>query len=290
MNSSIRWLAEHPIAVNLMAILLVGLGVLTALQLPQKTFPEFALDVVSISVAYPGASAAEIQESIVRPIEDQLSGIEGIDSVTASISEGRGGISVSFVAGGDSQEKLEDVKTAVERITVFPEDASDPIILIGNNSARVMEIVIHGDVSEQILKVTAERLRNELQLLDGISFAQVSKARDYEISIEIDRDTLRAFGMTLDEVARIIAQNSLELPGGAIETDTISIPIRTAGRNLTQADFENIVIRAGTGAGRCCCATSPPWSTVSRTRTSRPPSTANPPSRSTCSAWATSRF
>ena len=96
MNSIIRWLAEHPLAVNLTAILLVSLGVLTALQLPQKTFPEFTLDVVSISVAYPGASAAEIQESIVRPIEDQLSGIEGIDSVTATISEGRGGIAVSF--------------------------------------------------------------------------------------------------------------------------------------------------------------------------------------------------
>ena len=250
MNSIIRWLAEHPLAVNLTAILLVSLGVLTALQLPQKTFPEFTLDVVSISVAYPGASAAEIQESIVRPIEDQLSGIEGIDSVTATISEGRGGIAVSFIAGGDRQEKLDEVKTAVERITVFPEDASDPIILIGNNSARVMEIVIHGDVSEQILKVTAERLRNELQLLDGISFAEVSKARDYEISIEIDRDTLRAFGLTLDEVARIIGQNSLELPGGAIETETISIPIRTAGRNLTKADFENIVIRAGTAGGK----------------------------------------
>jgi len=249
-NSIIRWLAEHPLAVNLTALLLVSIGVLTALQLPQKTFPEFTLDVVSISVAYPGASAAEIQESIVRPIEDQLSGIEGIDSVTATISEGRGGIAVSFIAGGDRQEKLDEVKTAVERITVFPEDASDPIILIGNNSARVMEIVIHGDVSEQILKVTAERLRNELQLLDGISFAEVSKARDYEISIEIDRDTLRAFGLTLDEVARIIGQNSLELPGGAIETETISIPIRTAGRNLTKADFENIVIRAGTAGGK----------------------------------------
>ena len=78
MNSVIRWLAEHPLAVNLAAILVVALGTLTAVQLPQQTFPEFSLDVVSISVAYPGASAAEIQDSIVRPIEDQLSGIEGM--------------------------------------------------------------------------------------------------------------------------------------------------------------------------------------------------------------------
>jgi multidrug efflux pump subunit AcrB len=245
MNSIIRWLVEHPLAVNLAAVLVVALGALTAQQLPQKVFPEFTLDVVSISVSYPGASAAEIQDSIVRPIEDQLSGIDGIDDVTANISEGRGGIAVTFLAGDDRQEKLNEVKTAVERITTFPDDANDPIVVLANNSSRVMEIIIHGDVSERVLKEEAERLRNELQLLDDISFAEVSNVRDYEIRIEIDRDTLRAFGLTLDDVARVVRENSLELPGGAIETDTIAIPIRTAGRNLTQADFENIVIRAG---------------------------------------------
>lgn len=245
MNPVIRWLAEHPLAVNLAAILIVALGTLTAVQLPQQTFPEFSLDVVSISVAYPGASAAEIQDSIVRPIEDQLSGIEGIDSVTATIAEGRGGIAVSFVAGGNRQEKLDEVKTAIERITVLPEDASDPVVVLADNSSRVMEIVIHGDVSEQVLKQEAGRLRDELQLLDEISFAEVSNVRDYEIRIEINRDTLRAFGLTLGDVARVVSENSLELPGGSIETNSISIPIRTVGRNLTQADFESIIIRAG---------------------------------------------
>lgn len=245
MNSIIRWLTEHPLAVNLTALLIVALGALTALQLPQKTSPEFTLDVVSISVSYPGASAAEIQDSMVRPIEDQLSGIEGIDAITASIQEGRGGLAVTFLAGVDRQEKLEEVKTAVERITVFPEGSNDPTVVLADNSNRVMEIVVHGDVSERILKETAQRLRDELQLLDAISFAEVSNVRDYEIRIEIDRDTLRAYGLTLDDVARVVRENSLELPGGAIETETISIPLRTAGRNLTQADFESIVIRAG---------------------------------------------
>jgi len=221
------------------------MGALTASQLPQKAFPEFTLDVVSISVSYPGASAAEIQDSIVRPIEDQLSGIDGIDNVTANISEGRGGIAVSFLAGADRQEKLDEVKTAVERISTFPEDANDPIIVLADNSSRVMEIVIHGDVSEQVLKQAAERLRDELQMLDDISFARVSNVRNYEIRIEIDRHTLRAFNLTLEDVARVVRENSLELPGGTIETDTIAIPLRTAGRNLTQADFEKIVIRAG---------------------------------------------
>jgi multidrug efflux pump subunit AcrB len=245
MNSMIRWLTEHPLAVNLTGVLLVALGILTATQLPQKTFPEFSLDVVSISVSYPGASAAEIEESMVRPIEDQLSGIDGIDSITASISEGRGGLSVTFLTGVDRLEKLEEVKTEVERITVFPEDADDPTVVLADNSSRVLEIVVHGNVEERVLKETAERLRDDLQLLESISFAEVRNVRDYEVRIEVDRDTLRAYGLTLDDVARVVRENSLELPGGSIETDTIAIPLRTAGRNFTQADFEKIVIRTG---------------------------------------------
>ncbi|MEO1549783.1 MAG: efflux RND transporter permease subunit, partial [Pseudomonadota bacterium] len=249
MMSAIKWMAEHPVAAWLAMVLMVGAGALTATNLPQKTFPEFSLDSVSISVSYPGASPTEIQDSIVRPIEDELSGVDGIDDITANISEGRGGVTVTFLDGEDIEAKLEDVKTEVEGITVFPDDAEDPVVVRSDNSTRVLEIAIHGEASEQVLKEEARRLKDELIAIDGISFAEVTNVRDYEISIEIDRDTLRAYGLTLGEVAQIIGLNSLELPGGSIETRSVAIPIRTLGRNYTQADFENIVIRASdTGA------------------------------------------
>ena len=80
MHRMIQWMAEHPVASNLTMIFVVIVGAVTALGMPQKTFPEFTLDSVDISLSYPGASPAEIQESIVRPIEEQLAGIDGIDS------------------------------------------------------------------------------------------------------------------------------------------------------------------------------------------------------------------
>ncbi len=244
MNAAIKWMAENPVAAWLaMAIVVVG-GALSASSMPQKTFPEFALDSVSISVAYSGASPTEIQDSIVRPIEDELSGVDGIDDITANISEGRGGVTVTFLDGEDIEAKRDEVKTEVEAIATFPDDADEPVVVRSDNSTRVLEIAIHGDTSERVLKEEARRLKDELIALDGISFAEVANTRDYEISIEIDRDTLRAYGLTLSEVARVVGVNSLELPGGSIETDSVAIPIRTIGRNYTQADFENIVIRA----------------------------------------------
>ena len=250
MNSVIKWMAEHPVAANLTMVFVVIVGLMTAFQMPQKTFPEFTLDTVNVSVSYPGSSPLEIQDSIVRPIEDQLSGIDGLDNITASVSEGRGVVTVSFLRGEDIQSKLDEIKAEVDRISVFPQDANEPIVVQANSTTRVLEIAVHGDASEFILKQEAERLKDELISLDSISFVEVGNTRTYEISIEVDRDTLRAYGITMAEVANVIAQNSLELPGGSIDTDTVAIPIRTTGRNYTQSDFEKIIVRTSANGGR----------------------------------------
>ena len=250
MNGAIKWMAEHPVAAMLTMVLVAALGVLSILSIPQKTFPEFTLDSVSISVTYTGASPEEIEDSIVRPIEDELSGIEGIDEMTASISEGRGGVTVTFIRGENLQEKLDEIRTEVDSIDTFPEDADDPVVTESSANTRVLEIAVHGAASERVLTEEAERLRDELIMLPSISFVEVANRREYEITVEVDRDTLRAYDMTMAEIAQAIRQNSLELPGGSIDTDTVSIPIRTTGRNFTQSDFENIIVRTGGDGGR----------------------------------------
>ncbi|MGR3433556.1 MAG: efflux RND transporter permease subunit, partial [Shimia sp.] len=244
MNGAIRWMTENPVAAWLAMLIVTAAGLLSAASMPQKTFPEFAIDAVSISVSYVGASPLEIQDSIVRPIEDELSGVDGIDDVSASISEGRGGVTVTFLDGEDIEAKLEEIRTEVDGIMTFPDDADDPVVVRSDNATRVLEIAVHGDTTERVLKEEARRLKDELIAIDGISFAEVANVRDYEISIEIDRDTLRAYGLTLGEVARVVGANSLELPGGSIETSSVAIPIRTIGRNFTRSDFENIVVRS----------------------------------------------
>ena len=250
MNSIIKWMAEHPVAANLITVFVIAVGILSVTQMPQKTFPEFSLDAVSVSVSYPGASPLEIQDSIVRPIEDQLSGVDGIDSVTASISEGRGGVVVSFLRGENIAKKLDEIKTEIDRIRVFPDDADEPSVEQASNNSRVLEIALHGDAPEAVLKEEAHRLKEELTSLPAISFVEIVNTREYEVSIELSRDMLRAYGITISEVAQIISQSSLELPGGSIKTNTVAIPIRTTGRNYTQSDFENIIIRTSPDGGR----------------------------------------
>ncbi|MEM8788743.1 MAG: efflux RND transporter permease subunit [Pseudomonadota bacterium] len=249
MNGMIKWMTEHPVAANLTMILVIAVGALAATSIPQKTFPEFTLDQIQIAVEYDGASPTEIEQSIIRPIEDQLSGIEGVDEITATASEGVGAVTLELLLGQDVQKRLDEVKTEIDRITVFPEDAEEPTVIQASNRTRVLEINLHGQVSERVLKEQAERLKDELTALSQVSFVQVANTRDYEVSIEIDRDTLNAYGLTLQQVAQIVGANSLELPGGTIETDTLSIPLRTLGRNYTRADFENIVVLSDADSG-----------------------------------------
>ena len=250
MNATIKWMTEHPVAANLIMVLVLAVGLLSAMSLPQKTFPDFSLDVIDVRVTYPGASPSEIEQSIIRPIEDQLSGIEGVDELTATAREGSGQVALNLSLGANVAATLDDVKSEIDRITVFPEDAEEPTVVQRSNRSRVLEITISGDAPEEVLKAQAERLKDELVLLPEISFTETANTRDFEISIEIDRDTLKSYGLTLQQVASIVAANSLELPAGQLETDTLTIPLRTLGRNYDRSDFENIVILTSDAGGK----------------------------------------
>ena len=249
MNGAIRWITEHRVAANLLMLALVVLGLASATSITQKTFPDFSLEVVDVSVVYPGAAPGEIESSVVRPIEEQLSSVDGVDETTAVAREGVGTVSLSLALGEDVSEKLDEIKTEIDRIDTFPEGAEAPLVVQQTQRERALEIVLHGDASERVLVDEIERLEDELTRLPGVSFVQVGNVRADEIRVEVDRRTLAAYGLTLDEVARTVGAGSLELPGGALDTATLDVPLRTVGRNYTAADYAEIVLLTNAEGG-----------------------------------------
>jgi len=250
MNGIIRWVTTHPVAANLAMIVVVVAGLASATSITQKTFPDFTLDVIAIDVAYPGASPTEIEQSIVRPIEDQLSSIEGVDELTASAVEGRGSVQLSLLLGEDVATTLDEVKGEIDRVTTFPEDAEAPTVAQASQPERVLELTLHGPTSPAVLKSEAERLKDGIARLDGVSFVQLGNVLEDQISVEIDRDTLAVHDLTIEEIGTRIGASSLELPAGSLETDTLSVPLRTLGRNYTRSDFERIVVATDPRGGK----------------------------------------
>jgi multidrug efflux pump subunit AcrB len=248
-NGLIAWMARHPVAANLLMTFLVIAGLTSALTLKQEVFPEIEIEVIEVRVVYQGAAPDEIEEAIIQRIEEQIEGIEGIQRVNSYAAEGVGVVRAELTREARVPRKLDEIKSAVDRITTFPEEAERPEVKELTTRQRVIELAVYGDAGEAVLREFAYRVKDELAATPGISLVQVARVRNYEISIEVPNDALRAYGLTLQDLAATVKRSSLDLPGGDIKAQGESILLRTKGRNYDRRDFEKIVVvSARTGA------------------------------------------
>ena len=235
-------MARNSVAANVLMAFLVLAGLGAARNLVQEILPEISLDRVQILVEYPGATSGEIEESVVRKIEEQIRGVEGLDRVEASVSEGFGSVIAEFKSGTDLDIALNEVKDRVDRITTLPEEAQRPRVREVTSRQNVIRLLVHGDVPERSLKELAYRIEEGISSLPEVSLAEVSGARPYEISIEVPLSRLRSLGLTLEDVALAVRQSSMELPAGRIPSGDEEFLVRTLGRNYNQGDFEEIIV------------------------------------------------
>lgn len=241
-KGALSWMAQNPVAANLlMAFLILG-GLVFASQIKQEVFPEFTTDRVSISVPYPGASPAEVETGIILSIEDAVRGLDGVKEVTSVASEGAGSIAIELLTSADKSKALQDVKNAVDRITSFPELAERPVVNLTEARREVLTLIVYGDRDERVMRQLAERAREDLLGRNGITLVELGAARNMEITIEVPQARLRAFDLTLDEIARVINRTALELPAGAVRTEGGEILLRTQERRERAAEYEDIPI------------------------------------------------
>ena len=235
-------MAGNPIAANLLMGFLLFVGLISAAGLPQEFLPEASLDRIQVLVPYPGAAPEEVEESIVRKIEEQLQSVEGLKRTESSAAEGLGSVIVEFRQGTDLSRALGDVKAQVDRILTFPADAERPEVREVTSRQNIFRLVVYGAASERTIKELAYGIEDGILALPEVSYAQISGIRNYEISIEVPLERLRALGLTLDDVAFAVRQGSLELSAGKISTGEEEIRVRTLGQNYGQFDFEDIII------------------------------------------------
>ncbi|MEM9729776.1 MAG: efflux RND transporter permease subunit [Myxococcota bacterium] len=239
----IAWMAKNAVASNvLMLVLIVGGLVTLASGIKQEVFPEVELDVVSIQVDYPGASPAEVEQAVILAVEEEVRGIDGVKKVTSTSREGIGMTFVELLLGTDQDRALNDTKSAIDRITSFPQDVERPVVSLISNRQQVISLVLYGDVDEATIRAVAEASRKEILRDDRVTYVELSGIRPLEISIEVPQAELRKYGLTLDEVAQRIRGASVELPGGAVKTDAGEILLRTTERRDRGEEFGEIIL------------------------------------------------
>ena len=238
----IAWMAGNPMAANLLMILLLGGGFWTAVSVQKEVFPESQLDVVEVEVGYPGAAPTEVEQGILRPVEEAIRGVDGIREVTSEAREGRGSVSIELVAGADRMKAFQDVDQAVSRIRTFPDDIEEPEVRLQSRQREVIEVGLYGPVDIWTLRKLAERARDQLLANPSITQVELGNVPEYVTHVEIPRQRLREYGLTLPEIARIIERSSEDVAAGAVETSAGEILLRVKARRQWAREFADLEV------------------------------------------------
>ena len=242
----IEFFIRHKTAANLLMVLMLVVGLASVDRLNRQFFPDFEVDVVAVSVVWTGATAEDIDANIVQVVEPELRVIENVKKVISNSYEGLASITVEFEFGSDLKQALADVETAVGQVDL-PEEAEKPRIVRGEFYDDISKLVLSGPFSLEALRVIAKSVKEDLQRL-GVDKVNISGIPDEVIRIEISEADLARLGMSLNEIAAVINQTSLDVPAGRFADGAFTV--RSLGLLKTAEQYKSVEVLISPDGGR----------------------------------------
>ncbi len=248
-RGALAYMASNPVAANLLMLFFIIGGLWTLRDIKQEVFPTFAEDTIEFEMRYPGATPEEVEEGILFPAEEAVRGLDVVDRIEATATEGRGAIKIELADGVDRNRALQEVKNAIDRISSFPDEAERPHVGLGLKKKATIDVSIAGDLDEASLFTLAEGVREDLLANPEITQIDVRGGRRPEVSIEVPQTTLLALGLTLEDIAATIRRAARDVPGGDIKTVGGEVLLRSAGRRAYASEYADIeIVRRANGA------------------------------------------
>ena len=254
MKGAFVWFAGNLVVAYLLMLFFLLAGAVTGLTTKLEIFPETSLDMISITMEYPGASPAEVEEAIVRRIEEKVAGLAGIKRIDSVARESLATVTIEVMNDWDLQELLDEVKAEVDRISTFPNETEEPIVREVTRRRQVLNVTVFGDAPESTIKHLTERIKDDITNLPGITLAELAGLRKGEIHIEVSEESLRRYGLTLGKVAEAVRRASLDLPAGSVKTAGGEILVRTKGRRYYAGDYRDIAVISRTDGSKVTLA------------------------------------
>ncbi|WP_298545758.1 efflux RND transporter permease subunit [uncultured Aquimarina sp.] len=246
MKNTLRYFLKNPMVVNITIAFIILIGLLILGRMRSTFFPEQKIKFITVDVLYRGASPAEMEEGIINKIEDNLQGVTGIDRVTSTAIENNAKIRIEIYEDVDEDIVLEDVKSAVNSITTFPERAEIPVIQKEEILNTTATVALSGNVSVETLKDYAKEIRDDFLQKKGLSKVLISGYPEEEIEVRLRENDLRRFNISFDNVAAALRNANVETSGGELKTPNENILIRADEKGYYANDLQNIPIRATT--------------------------------------------
>jgi multidrug efflux pump len=247
------WLSDtsvrRPVLATVFSLLLIAFGVLSFQNLPLRELPDVDPPIVSVETTYIGASAAVIENRVTRPIEDRLSGLEGIRKIVAQSSEGISRITIEFELSRDIDDAANDVRDRVSRARdELPDEADPPEIVKAESDARpIMWLNLSGENMDalELTDYAERRILDRFSVLDGVARVALSGAKHYSMRIWLDRIALAAHDLTVADVENALRTQNVELPAGRLESIERDLTVRVERGYATPGDFRALVLARG---------------------------------------------
>ncbi len=235
---------SNTVFANVAVVIVLFVGAMAAMNMLRENNPAIVIPFISVTVPYPGADPEEVEEGITQKVAAVVDGLEGVKRYTTSSNEGFSQTLIEVYEDADPDIVRDRVRNVVDTIDSFPAEAEQPRVVREVETEEVISLAIWGDLPERQLKTLAEHVRRDLQELPELSQVEVLNAREYELSVEVPEETLRAYALTLSDVAEAIRRSSLNASAGTLRLEGEEIRLRTLGRRYEGPDFADVVVKA----------------------------------------------
>ena len=255
MKSVFRLSVNNPVLVHMITIATIVLGSYMLINMPRELERDMSFNWVIIWVAYPGVSPEEIEKLITKPIEDEITDVNKIESITSTAAEGFTGISVKFdqnISRDEFDKLYQDLRTELDKVQNLPEAAEDPVMfkLESNTLTPVADVIIAGDLPEKERQELAEELQDEIAAVEDVLEVSVYGIRDRQIWVEINPDHLDRYSLTLQQVVSALAAKNMNVPAGELKIGQLEYLLRTVGEFDSIDQIQNVIVQQIPGGGK----------------------------------------
>ncbi|CAH0532750.1 Multidrug resistance protein MexB [Vibrio stylophorae] len=240
----IAYFARNPVAANLLMIFILIMGTVSYLLIQRQMFPNFEINFIRVSAAYPGVSAQEIEENILIKVEESLQDVTEIKKAVTDAYRGGGTVMLEIDSKASLSDVLDKVQQRVDGIASFPRDMEPIQITQVEFQQDVIGMVLTGDAPLIELKALANDIEKELLQLADVALVEVSAPQD-EIAIEVPPEQLRRYGLTLNDVVQAVQQYSANFSAGQVRTQSGLVSIRIENQYYRGDEFRQIPVKIG---------------------------------------------
>ena len=242
---------KKPIMTTLCFVAVMILGLFSLTKLPVDLYPDIDTNMIMVVTTYSGASASDIENNVTRPLENTLNAVEHLKHITSESRENTSVITLEFEYGNDIEVITNDVRDKLDMISsMLPDEANTPIIF--KFSSDMIPIVILSVQAEEsrsaLYKILDDNVANPLARIDGVGTVSISGAPEREINVYMDPNKMEAYGITVEAVSQVIAQENKNVPGGSFDIGNNTYPLRVEGEFADPQQMKNIIVGTHNGA------------------------------------------